>query len=580
MHNNFQCKDTKNKATGFHKAFEQVRICSGKLSLPVEFNYLRQKPFNVRKILFSFSLIALLAAGCRKGDPSWDTGLVLPLAHASLSIDNLIADSLVSTNTDGSVKLVYSTSFLGLSTDTLFDIPDTTYINHYESFLPINVIGGQYLVTNVPTQTAYDMGDLELVNGVLKEGKLFIRLQNDIQLKVIVSYSIPSATLNGVPFDTSFLMPAAVDINTSSIRNVAIDLSGYTIDFTGINHDRVNTVSTLFTAQIDPSEVGGVINGNNLDTVAAICTFSGIKPYYIRGYFGNQTIDIGPEETGFTIFQHLLSGTAGLDSLTMSLHIDNYVGMDSRLTINSIWSRNTRTGQSVYLNNSILGTPININRGYYSNTWPPVVPSSYNFVFDNSNSNAKALVENLPDKLGYDLTLITNPLGNVSGNNDFFYSDFGINANLDIEMPLNFYADQIVIGDTFVTDFTSVKNKEDILKGTLTLYAQNSFPFSAGVQLYLLDAYGNITDSIVAQPNVINAGVSSSAGNYVISTGFSSSTIQIPLNETQTQAFLNSSRIYFKALFDTNSAPGYVKIYNTNRLDLQLSADFDYHIGN
>jgi hypothetical protein len=534
---------------------------------------------NVRRLIYFFPLLLLLAGCRRNGDPSWDTGVVLPLAHASLSIDNMLADSLISTNPDGSVKLVYSTKFNGLSTDTLFDIPDTTIFNHYESFFQVNVTPGQYLVSNVPTQTTYDMGDLELVYGTLKTGKMKVHLQNDIQLRVIVTYAIPSATLNGVPFDTSFLMQAAPNINTPYFRDVEIDLSNYTIDFTGLNHDRVNTVSTLFTAQIDPTENPGIINGQNLDTVAANMTFTGIKPYYIRGYFGNRTEQIGPEESDFSMFQHVLGGSLGLDSLKMSLHLDNYVGMDSRITINSIWSRNTRTGNSVYLNHNMLGVPQNINRATYSSSWPPVNPTSYNWVFDNSNSNAKALIENMPDKLGYDFTLVTNPLGNISGNNDFLFTDFGFNANLDVELPLNFYASQILVGDTIAADFSQVANKEDILKGTLTLYAQNSFPFTAGIQIYLLDATGAITDSIVTMPNIISSGTTSSAAGYTFSTGFTSSTLQLPLTAEQTQKLLNSSRLFFKAKFDTNSAPAYVKIYNTNRLDLQLSADFDYHIG-
>lgn len=160
----------------------------------------------------------------------------------------------------------------------------------------------------------------------------------------------------------------------------------------------------------------------------------------------------------------------------MSVGITNYLGVDSRLTFNGIWSRNTNTNQTVQLNNSLIGNPININRGVLTSSWLPVIPSTYNFTFDNSNSNAKALIENLPHKLGFDVTLVTNPLGNVSGNNDFFFSDYGIEATLDVEMPLNLFADQLVITDTVIPNFSSITFKENILKGKLTLIAANSFP--------------------------------------------------------------------------------------------------------
>jgi hypothetical protein len=375
-------------------------------------------------------LLTLLLAGslflpfqsCRKDNPSWDTGIVLPLAHASLSIDNLMTDSLSTTNADGSVKIVYSTKFFGLNTDTLFDIPDTTVSDFYH--LPLGYAnineGFDLIAPSTPAQTTFAVTNVQLVMGILNNGLMRLHLQNDIRKRVVVRYQIPCATLNGVPFDTSFTIAAAPDSLHSTFVDAVINLFGYTIDFTGVNHDRVNTISTAFSAEIDPTDFGYTTIYPS-DTVAARNTFSEILPFYIRGYFGNQTVEIGPEETGFSLFQKIQSGSIGLDSLTMSIDIDNYIGMDSRLTINNIWSRRTLTGQSVYLNHSVIGTPININRATYSSTWGESVPSSYNFTFDNSNSNAKALVENLPDKLGYDVTLVTNPLGNVSG---YFYLIF------------------------------------------------------------------------------------------------------------------------------------------------------------
>ncbi len=517
---------------------------------------------------------------CRKDGTSWDTGVILPLAHASLSIDDLLVDSLSTTNADGSVRIVYSTKFLGLDIDSLFEIPDTTVSNVYNfPFTITNAAPPFNVAPGTPNQTTFGAGDAQLVFGILSEGNMIVRLQNDIRRRIVVRYQIPGATLNSIPFDTSFIVPAAPDSLNGFRMTVNFDLSGYAIDFTGVNQDRVNTLTTTFIAEIDPTETVGT-NIYPSDTVGAVNTISGIKPYYIRGYFGNESVQIGPEETGFTLFQRVISGSIGLDSLTMSLDIDNYIGMDARLTINNIWSRRTSTGQSVYLNTPIIGTPININRGVYSSTWGEVIPSSYNFTFDNSNSNAKALVENLPDKLGYDVTLVTNPLGNVSGNNDFLYAANTIDATLNVEMPLSLFADQLVIADTIVPDFSSFDNHDDILKGTLTLTAANSFPFDAFVDIYFMDASSNVIGSIVAAPNLITSGPVVLTNGYFVSQGFSNSVLTIPLSETQTQALFHSSKIVFVSRFDTNSNPAFAKIYGSNRLDLNLSADFDYRIGN
>lgn len=199
---------------------------------------------------------SLLLPACRRdGGPSWDTGLLLPIAHGSLTIDNLVPDSLTATNADGSVKLVYSTTFLGLNTDTIFNIPDTTIPNEYH--LPFGwtqVQNGTQLTPNTgPEEITYDLGTIELVNGILEEGQIILNLRNDIRRRVLLTYQVPCATLNGVPFDTSFVIQAAPDSVTSYQMSAAIDLSGYTIDFTGANNDRVNTLTTNFIAQIDPA---------------------------------------------------------------------------------------------------------------------------------------------------------------------------------------------------------------------------------------------------------------------------------------------------------------------------------------
>lgn len=187
------------------------------------------------------------------------------------------------------------------------------------------------------------------------------------------------------------------------------------------------------------------------------------------------------------------------------------------------------------------------------------------------------MFELMPDFLGYDFSLWTNPLGNVSGNNDFLYTRFGINAYIDVDMPVNFFADQIVLVDTIATDF-NVANAEDIRTANLTLFAGNGFPFDADVQLLLLDENNNVTTSLVATPGIIASAPLAQAGGYFFANGATQSVLHIPLDEAQTDAFLHSTRVLFRAVFDTNTNPNYVKIFTTNKLDFNLTADFEYRV--
>ncbi len=533
----------------------------------------------LKSSLVTSVLVIIFMISCRREELSWDLDVTVPIAHASLSLDNILADSITSVDADGSLRIVYRSKIPGIDTDTLSNIPDTTIRYSYNlPFGSVNLIEGSWLTNGLPVQTQYDLAPLQVVYAILREGKIYLHMQNDIQKRVIVRYVIPSATISGNPVDVSYTLAAAQSSTVGSTLDAVIDLSYHEIDFTGLNGDRVNTLVTQFSAQIDPTDFG-TVTVVPADSVIADATFSGVKPSYIRGYFGSEVIQIGPEETYISFFSKVQSGTLGLDSLTMTFTLENYAGIDARFIANNIWSRSQRLNQTIYLNHSIIGNPTNINRATYSFGYPPSIPQIYTWTFNNSNSNVVDMIELMPDFLGYDFSLYTNPLGNVSGNNDFLYPDFGINAYIDINLPVKFFADQIVLVDTIPTNF-GIATAEDIQTAHLKIFASNGFPFDAKIQIYFLDANNTIMDSIVADPGTIYSAPLSSSGGYFFANGATQSLIAIPMNETQTSIFVNSSRLLVKTILDTNTNPNYVKIFTTNRLDLNVTADFEYRVRN
>lgn len=538
----------------------------------------------VRKLIYLAPALLLAFSGCRKeGSPVWDTGLLAPIAHSTLTVNNLVPDSLQQINGDQSVTIVYANDFFNFTSDSLYTIPDTTLTNSYNwPFASLTVTPGSQLTpANNIQQTTYGISGIDLVYVILRGGTMQLKLKNDIRQPILLQYKIPCARKNGIPFDTTFVVAAAADSLTPTLMNATVDLSNYEITMTGTQGDRVNTIITEFIATIDPN-ASGPTTIYTADSVAVINTFSGIDPYYVRGYFGNNTIAVGPEETAFEFFSKITSGTLSLESLSMNLELQNYIGMDARVYINSIYSRNTRTGNTVQLTAPILGQAINFNRATSTGGGLPVNPYIYSYTLDNSNSNAKQLLENLPDRLGYDLQVITNPLGNVSGSNDFFFVDYPLQAKLNIEMPLSFAAGGLTFTDTVETDFTGITEKENVLSGTLTVHADNGMPFATGLQVYFVDAAGNVTDSIVAAPNSIAAAPVAVAGTSPSvswrASGSTQSVLRIPLDETKMQRLLSSGRLLLRAVFNTAQQPDHVKIYNTDQLDLRLTADVNYRV--
>jgi hypothetical protein len=527
---------------------------------------------------FACFVTILFVVSCRRDDPSWDLDLTAPVAYGSLTIDDLLADSLTSVGSDGAVRITYHTAVPGINADTLFNIPDTTLVNSYFSPFPATLNNQSSIISNAAAQTTYDLGSAQLVYGILEHGRALIHIRNDVQYRMVVTYILQSATLNSVPASISYVVPAATSPTQPGIFDTQLDLSNYEIDFTGLNGDRINTIVTVSSVTTDPTETG-TVNVTPADSVSMEVTFSDMRPSYVRGYFGSELIQIGPEESYMSFFSKVQSGQLGLDSIYMTFTLENYAGLDARFTVNNLWSRSQRTGQTVYLTHPIIGSPVNINRATYSYSYPPSIPQIYTWQFNNANSNIVNMFEIMPDFLGYDFSLYTNPLGNVSGNNDFLYTRFGINAFLDVDIPVNFFSDQLVLVDTMETGF-NITNAANIQTADLTLYTGNGFPFSANVQLFLLDENNLIVDSMIVAPGLIASAPLTSSGGYYFANGATQSVISIPLNESQTSRFLNSSRIVMKTIFNTGTNPNYVKIFSTNRLDFNLTADFEYRVSN
>lgn len=524
-----------------------------------------KKLFIILPLLFSIVFFS-----CKKEDSThWDAKFLGPLVNASLDINNLLPDSVLQANADSSLKIVYQNDVYKLSMDTLFKIPDTTLRQTYT--IPINVTfnPGQVVVNNNTSETTYSLPGVQLRSATIKSGVVNYRIKSYINEATNFVYSIPAAKLNGVPFSINVVVPAAIG-NTPGIYDQTYDLSGYVIDLTGINHNKVNTLYTSFTASVSAS--GQPVAVNNMDSIIIENTFEDLIPYYAKGYFGQNTFTIGPDETDFSLFKRIVGGSLQLEDVNFNFNIRNPIGLDARIYINNLSSVNTRTGATVNLSNSIIGSPININRA--SESGGGVNPYSVNFPLTTSNSNIKQMIENLPDKFGYSMEILANPLGNISGSNDFIYADNLLNASLDIEIPLSLVASDLTLVDTLDLNISG-DGAENVKSATFTLFADNGFPFDAAIQMYLLNDMNVVTDSIFSTVNIIDeAPVNSS----LRATTKKRTQIAVAIGENKMSLLMNTKRMIMKVKFNTAAQPQYIKIYSDYGIDVKLVGNIDYTV--
>lgn len=515
---------------------------------------------------------------CHKSPASWDTQVLAPVINANLSINNLLTSNYIKNNADSTVSLVYTDSLYSLNMDTLLKIPDTVLVYDTATPFPYTFNPGQIMFYSnpYPATTQYPLGSVQLEQGMLQSGYLVYTLTNPLSQPIDYFYKI----FNIIKGTDTLKIDTVVNANTT-VKD-SINLSGYNIDFTGPAHNGYNDITSGIQVHLDSDASPlSVIAGDKL--VDARITFHQVIPYYARGYFGTTTKTFGPQSVAFPVFNNIISGKLGLQNVNVNLTLKNGFGVDASVLLSRLYSYNRHTGDTINLTTSpnvgVIGSTIHVNRATPTNNpSSPVNPSVLNYAINPSNSNILTWLDNMPTAIGYKLSVTTDPLGNVSGSNDFAYYGYGINANINVTVPLSLIAQDLTLDDTLAINFSgSGGANQHVKSGSLTIYATNGFPFSAGLQLYLLNQNNTVIDSIFIPSQTI-AAAPLNANTGIVSAP-KSSVLTISLDAAHTQELFNTKKAILYARFNMGALPStYVKIYDYYQLGVKLVGNFDYQI--
>jgi hypothetical protein len=535
-------------------------------------------------ILAVLMLFAVLS--CRKEKPFWDADLVAPIASSSLSLSNLFPDTILQTNSDSSISIAFNTDLFNFAVDSVLQLPDTSIVNRtalwpfpfgYATYSP----GSVFPLSN--NQATGDETDFDVPNGVLlknaivRSGKIKVGATSSLRQPTIFKCTVPSATLNGSPLVFKLPLPAGTQSNPS-YHDTIIDVSNYNINLTGILGNKSNTLIQKLELQIPLTSAADTIKYK--DSIISTITFIDLVPQFGLGYFGSQNISVGPDTTVFDIFNKIKAGNLNLNNATFKLNVINEFGIDMKAKISSVKSINSINNSSVTLTGSPITNSFNLNRASRSGNPainPVITPTTKTLTLNGQNSNIVQFINNLPDKISYALTAQLNPLGNISGANDFAFYGTSLKATMDIDIPLNFSASNITLKDTVLVDFSAIPQSTDNINyGNLLLSAGNSYPFSLNVQGYLLDENNSVIDSLFSSMyNTVDAGLLD-VNNKVIAS--KTSVLRIPLNPEKFTTLKRAKKIYFVSKFNTANQPTTIKFYDYYKLDLRLTADVNYSI--
>lgn len=524
-------------------------------------------------VVVAFAAAVIASAplhSCRKESdrPTWDIDLLAPVLRTSFTLRDLVADSLIRTDADGEVTLVYNGELFDVDLDTVLTAPDTSFFYRYALPLPgpLEFPPGFNFFNQVDVQR-FDLDELALRQLTLREGRLELRMTNMVATTVLGSLAIPAAVFP----DGSGTLSTSVGPGTPAQPATAVavrDLAGTRFDLRGPQLNSVNTLQTVLGAQLDPAGNGATVTDQ--DSLIIQATYAGLLPAYARGYFGQRTVEAGPTTEPFDLFEAFTSGTLDLDEATLKLKVENGFGVDMQVRMRELRATNTRTGASVPLEHAIMSGPMNITRAVDLGTGPAA--TFYERTLDIANSNLLPFIECLPDQLYYELDIALNPLGDISNGNDFLYDSSLLRASLDLEVPLRLIADELTLQTISAPDLPGSAEGHALRSGTMKLFATNGFPLQARILIDLVDEQGQVLAALPIEGTVA-AGL---LGPENLVAQPVNSVLTAELDEAAVNLLYDGARLRTRAAFTTADQTMHLRLLDRYRLDLQMTIAANY----
>ncbi len=455
------------------------------------------------------------------------------------------------------------------------DTTDYIELRMFIGFLKASEAWAKFPSQNIVDLTediTQEIGDRKFTYIDARRGFLHVFVTSSVEEQLYLEYTLVGAYDNfGHPLKKFTTVPAA-PVNGLITVDDSFDITGYSINLTGKDGTSFNTYTQRVVARLDSS--GIIRHITAADSLVVKYELKNIAPNYIKGYAGRDTLTT-IDSADFSFLDIFKSGTIDLEDVKMNFTVENGLGVDGQVKINSLTAVSPNNG-SRSLTGSIVGQPLTINRA----TDFPLTPAISTYQIDNTNSNIKNLLGILPNKLHYDVEVKTNVNGNNQQYRDFAYLESALKVKLNAEVPLSLIADHLVLLDTISFDLSQTNtNINGINDGIINLIALNKYPIESVITMVLYDENWNAVDTLVSNQAVNAADLDNSCK---VNTP-KKTKIPLYVDEDRMNKVKLARHAIIQADFSTVSNNAtcngqYLKIYSDYKLDITFTARFNYKV--
>ena len=272
---------------------------------------------------------------------------------------------------------------------------DTLELKVFVGFLHVCEAWAKFPNQTVLNQTAdvtFDEGARKFTYVDALSGNLQVQIFNSVPQPLFLQYTLVGAYNKlGQPLNLNTVVPPAAN-GVPGFVDSTLDITGYSINLTGQNGSNFNTYTQRVICAL---RYTGITQHITLqDSLNVRYTLKNIKPNYIKGYIGRDTVS-AVDSAAFNFLSIFKSGTINLQSVNMNFSVVNGIGVDGNIFINSLKAFNPNGPPVTLTAPTILNKPLYVKRASDF----PLTPAVSNFTLNTNNSNIASILSSLPNQL-------------------------------------------------------------------------------------------------------------------------------------------------------------------------------------
>ncbi len=512
----------------------------------------------------------------------YDASFALPAAWGDLAFIDFIelydSTGLLIENQDGYVSLQYKTY---VNSDTVQSI---IYLNDQETsgtvaspvfnFAGFDDFGDtiSYVYTQNMVFTMFNP-EAEIDSILLKTGILDVATNSTYGHSARLYITFPTVTKNGVPFSKTFTYVTGGGY-ANSLNN---DFSGYKVDMTqtatGFNEIPVNIRLTLYYSG------SSVPNTGNLTFDADM---KGMRYSMMHGYFGLNTLFFESDTIDINLFRNddwEIERYEFRDP-KFNVYYWNSYGIPSQFYFTHLVANSALDDMDYNIIDYGVGLPVGESNPFdvsYATVAGQTKLDSLKL--NKTNSNIVDVVNKRPKWIQFKAKATTNPAGN--NHNNFVTEDSEIAVEVVMELPLWGYIYNFNMRDTMEIDVDDLFNEYNpITRALLRIDIKNGFPIEIFGQIYFVDQYYNVLDSIfyTYQERLLSAAEVDGNGRVL---DFSRKVTKIEYDKERLEKLRGCKYMIYGGQANTTGANvnEVVKIYSDYRIIFDVGFEVDLEIG-